>query len=446
MKLNSDEYSITINEIMTMVKKRWIVIILCIVAVASFLPTYKYVKDKQVQQLQMEANEMLAEEIVLEEEDLLRVNEYLLEMQLLANMKEEKNESIFLSLDPYNVPVNDLRLMLHNNSKMSTDDILDIYSLYVNGGGLATWLESRLDYAYEAKYLQEIIHATYVSKTGENDRGTGVIHIRILGIDEQFCRDIKMLLVERLNEFENEIINEVGDHAISFIYDELAVLKVENVLTTREKYDENLKKQETKMDELYNTLSYEQRLYIDREINPDEISEQVVSVVSFSWKYFVVGIFVGVLVGIAIVLAEFILSNKINTVNEFGRIYNIDVLDIIKKENVDVKNLNSDFCMIKVAKICECNDINDVTLCCVDGDIKQSLLLKNIESYLNENNVHCNVTSDVLEKTENISQFRKNSNVIFVEKLYETKKKDFALKLDLCNKLNNRILGAIVIQ
>lgn len=441
LKEKRDEYSITIEEIMELIKRGWKIILVFALILSITLPGYKYWKDKKLQEQSVTSSE----NNILSDTQTQQILDYKEVVKRVEELKKVQDESIILSIDENNAGIARFQIVLSNSSNLSTEDLKEVYLNYINNGGLSSDIETDSEGKYKSRFLYDVIEG--ISNVSNNDDGDAkaskLITIRVLGPDKEFCDEMQEVIIGQLEAYQKELIGKVGQHQIDLIDEVFVVSKSSAVVSAKQEYQNDLKALESSAKELYNVLSDTQKQELEE--NSDISSENGIHVseVKISWKYAVLGCVAGVGVGIIVILAIFLLSNKFNTVKEFGRFFGVNVIAAFeqkKKDGLSEKELG--LLVSKISKLCECGSISSIALCCETE--KEDAWVLDLSNKLKEKNIHCKVINNILNDSGAVADIEKDGHIIYIEELYKSKKQDFSEKLTLAKTYGNIVVGVIV--
>lgn len=444
-----DEYSITLDEIFILVKKSWKYILILSVLCASLFAAYKYKEDvavynESIALAQQDADSLLS---TMSDNEKEQIKNYKALKAEVDNMKEIERDSIILSIGAYDVYTYNLQFILNNNSNVASENVLNVYQNYINCGGLTQELERELEGKYEARYLQEIISAT-IPGQGTDIEGQ-LLNVDIKGNSLEFCLEVSENIKQLLMSYQERTNAHIGENKLSLVNESAVEGYSQEIGRYKETFRAYLEDITKKEKASYDALTELQKLSIEREGNSFETNVDSVKSAGISWKYAFVGLLCGACMAIVLIIANFILSPYFNTVNEFGRIYKVNVITSITEKNIG-KNESYEtevsLGAISLEKICNKTGYDSVIMCCDDVSLEETQIVEDLKKMLLEKNINCNFASNILTNSSSVSQLEKGRGIFLIEKLSKSKKKDFTNKLSRCEMYGITVLGVIVIK
>lgn len=452
MNNKSDEYSITIEEIVFLIKKNCKFILFWAVIFAMLSMTYKYISDKNdyndynvEHSFRLQNVDELLLNMTSDERNKLEYYESL--KTEIERMKEKEENSIIMSIMEHSTYVFNMQVLINSISDVDNTNVVYLYENYINSGKLAEELEVALGNQYEAKYLQEVITA-FVQKEDAKEP-LQLLTVRVFGKDEVFCLEVGDAVKHLLQLYQERVDSVIGKSEVYFINEAIIETYSSDVQWYKQnfknKLDALLLEETTKYEQLNDIQKYVIELKDKNIMEPPETFENV----KLSWRSGIIGVFTGICFAIIFVIAKFLLSPCFTTVNEYGRIFNIKVINTFDTRN-NVKNKIDEkeivLCASKLEKICEKRGYNNITLCCDERILKENRFIEDITKSFHLQKISCNIVDNILTNSNAISELKKDKGIVFIEMNSKSRKKDFASKLSLCEQFGIEILGAIVIE
>lgn len=447
------------------VRKLWFIVILIIVGAVA-LGGFKYYKDSKSlsagSQDSSQATELTSAEIV-------KVDAYVGMKKQLDNQQSYLDESIYMSLDPYEFYKTDMQYYISCEDDQKGTDLMYAYQYYVLKGGLVSDISKETDFATE--YLQEIIAVDKVE--GSDNLQRNIMNISVYGNTKEESEELAGQVEKQLEQYQAVVNGSVGAHELTFVNESTEVQSDSNIANTQTNTLNNILSLQEKVDTLKGELSSEQLSVAEKELKQasesvEKDSEQAAAAsgekepvkASLSKKYLVVGAGAGFVLAIILILLQYLLSNTIKGVRDLQRMQGLNYLGSVsvkKKNFLDVaaiklfgrepilnQGVEQKLAASKLEACCKNHDITAAALAGVTG-LKDSKAISELIDSNKDKNLEVVWIGDLAEDPEAIEQLKTYHNIVLVEQLRKSRYESVFYKIKLCEDQGVNILGYIVI-
>lgn len=440
-----------------LIRKAWLIvifIIVCAVAVGGA----KYYKDyNNVSNVE----ENVKTEFSVEEQ--AAINAYIGLKQQLENQVEYMDDSVYMSLNPYNLYKTDIQYYIADTNEMLMTDLMYAYQFFVLNGGLVSELYE-IDDSIETEYLQEII--TMEKMSGSDNLKRNVMNITLYGNTQEDVERLAENVKQQVEQYHDNVSGTVGTHSLIFLNESTKLGSDTNIANTQSNALNNLlslkKNVESTKESLSSAQLAEAEALDSKNVGDKETDTANVSVdnVSISKKYLVVGAAAGLILGILVILLRYLFSNTLKGVRDLQKMHGLSFLGSV---SVRKKNL-LDRLAVKIfgrepilnqkveqklleSQLLSISKNHSITEIALTGNekLKNSKPISSLLESFAEKDVHVKWIGNLSEDPEAIEQLEKYHNVVFVEQLRKSHYESVFYNVKLCEEQGINILGYVVI-
>lgn len=475
MENSNNEYEINLKDLFFHVLQKWrsIIIFAVILAVLlggmKMLPGLSSLKNTEYLAQQQEAFE--------ESKKVYETQKAGLDQQIeniqknLENMNEYQEQSVLMSISPYNKPVAHADIYVKAENTDDSENIIKAYTKGILSGEVLKELSETYD--CESAYIEELISVNsfakglvslnkqYNLKSASGQTGTEVylnetslISVEVTYTDAENAEAILNKLLENAQDIGEGINSQIGKHEIKVINQ-----------TVNSVVDLDLAEEQAKLINERNLL-YEGIAEANKKLK--ELSQPSSGMVSSSGvvkqgiKYAVLGGVMGAFLTVFVYCVMFLMSDKINTGKELRERCGIKVLGNIKTErknrflsgidNFIARMYNSDAALSKETayQLLTANVYN------LAGDAKRLLLagtaaesvIKEIGSHITADldDIEIILGKDMLRDANTLKALKSCDGVILVEEAGKTTYEQIFKEIQSIKDAETMIIGAVVVE
>lgn len=447
------------------VRKLWFIVILIIVGAVA-LGGFKYYKDSKSLNAGSQDSSQVTE---LTSAEMVKVDAYVGMKKQLDNQQSYLDESIYMSLDPYEFYKTDMQYYISSEDDQKGTDLMYAYQYYVLKGGLVSDISKETDFATE--YLQEIIAVDKVE--GSDNLQRNIMNISVYGNTKEESEELAGRVEKQLEQYQAVVSGSVGAHELTFVNESTEVQSDSNIANTQTNTLNNVLALQEKVETLKGELSSAQLTVAENELkqaseSAEKDSQQTVASdketeaakASLSKKYLVVGTGAGFVLAIILILLQYLFSNTIKGVRDLQRMQGLNYLGSVsvkKKTLLDVaaiklfgrepilnQGVEQKLAASKLEACCKNHDITAAALAGVTG-LKDSKAISELIDSNKDKNLEVVWIGDLAEDPEAIEQLKTYHNIVLVEQLRKSRYESVFYKIKLCEDQGVNILGYIVI-
>lgn len=447
------------------VRKAYIIICLGIVCAVA-LCAFKFVKDTNYQNaMQLNQGEDIVAEIELSEEQEFQIQNYINAVNERDGVKEYLRDSIYINCNPYDTDYVHIQYQVESSSKEQRRDAILALRTYILGGGVASYFSEQTD-GIATKYFTELIRCESMTNTSYLDNG--IIEIIMYAGSEADAKLYGAWMQECLDAYTKTLnrigikctLEKISEKTLSYTLTKI-VSDRDNAQARYEEYQNNVKA-------LEGALSVEQLKIANQllgeeieDVSGNEHTSPQPQKVSLSIKYFVLGAILGIGGAIALIMANYVLSDTLKTPQMIKEIYGVRHLGkvSIKPQNLfkglaakifyhEKKVSQEEEIQLLVSKIqvlCENENIQKVALV-GDSTIQADQVLDNVVQNLKKNGIECTILNEICRDFVGFREVNKIKNVILMEMLRKTKYSSIDEVVSLCKENEITMLGYFVFE
>ena len=445
----NDVRDISIIEIMTGLLKRWKLLLCCAVAGALMFMSYGYYKNRSntVTDAQLHPGETLLTEAEQKEVEYAKA---------LKNIIDEQNaymeETLLLKINAYQ---EDRVILQYKINGIDADDafqFLEQCTSYIENGRAVEdiLLQTGESFDLSAQFLQELIGVGRSESVYDvfNDSLSRYFCVYVIGKDKD--------MAERLAEALENVFDSYGEQEHGQSGRGLVLLSRQNGVV----YDMNLEQKKNTLlssqNAQINTLNSITAQFTENQraaysLIPDDKTTEEKEMKSnlFRYvKYIILGIVVGIFLGCCWIIGWYLLSDKIKSVGEIERNYDLCVYGALKKrtrdEAADLRLKNQ----ILARMVLNCHKNNLEQLIFISEQKISPFFGKNslFEKELKEQGIKSIVVESMSESVQMYGQLENTDAVVIFAEVKKTTYSEFDKMLRILHENNILLAGVIVME
>lgn len=447
------------------VRKAWLLLI-CMIICSISLTFVKYIKDVNYAKEQ----ENISENITFLEEliDSLSVKEkdeldyYIAQTRIYNQQQEYMENSIYFNLDASQMSVASVQYYITTQNTDKIYDIITMYNNYLINGGLFADLCAE-NKNFTQQYLSEIIKFKLPDMGNYNV--SSVLNILVYQQNTELCDELMLQVKEYIEKFQNILLGKDLSHNLVIIEDILFETNDSNIIRNQKDYINSHKSLGIELKDLEQTLTSEQLEIAKMEVELEETEQEEIEnesiKVSVSKKFILLGAILGILLGMALVAANYILRDTVKSSEMLKHIYKVNKLGeiTIKKENSFEKVASKLFYnkkaiskkeelqlfISKLQVTCERENIEELVL---TGEISKEseIMINDIIEELKQNGIIVKRVMDVCNNSKDFVLVNQLKKVVMIQTLRKTTQYNIQQEIALYQENKIDILGYIVLN
>lgn len=414
---------------------------------------------------------------------------YLKHRDAYDKLMEYCNHSIYMNLDPNNVPMVQMEYNINNCD--FAKDYINLLSSQIQNDETANKIIKELKLNTDPSYVWELVgfvdagQDTIQNETAaiieqEENNNSLMMIVKVMGETLDSAKQMSDILNNEILNITDNLRKQYGTVRIekigeteSTVIDETLLLKQQDYsgrVHNIKSYFENIKSSMTASQEsYYNALidDYE----IDMGIQETEVQQEAETAEAtmqyFSIKYIIAGLFLGAVLACCYVCVPYVLGNKLQTPYEVSDCYGIislgtlDVENKKKRQNLIDKKIkhyfrkeNGDNSLEEKIQMIE----TDIEILCrkkgfrkifVTSSIqtdKIKIVKEMLQNSKLKNELDLIRGGSILTDNDSLEQLSESEGVIFIEEIALTNLENINEEINICKKYDVSIIGMIIIE
>lgn len=396
-----------IKDIIAEIFRKIHIVIICMIIFAIVVPIVKYQMD--VKTVEKNKKQLKVTDEPLDEN--LYSEEYIEFARLIDEYQEIIDESVYMSLDPFNIEIGNMACETFDNSETS------LYVSYISKGGLASDLvKDGMDYS-EYDLMSMITVDTIANSDVTN---SNVFSVTVYAGTKEECQNLLSKLKEEINKYSDEI----GEERVSFkeekIWNGVVPSVYDNQLTTLSR----ISGMRTRLQGFDNSDNDNEG--IEEEIKTDGV--EVLLEAKIEKKNVVIGMLLGAIISIIGIVLAYVFSDKVHVDRELSDSNNIKFLGRLSDKDLGRWNKKIDcifgrmdaradinVLLVKVINLCKKEELQDI--CVLGQSDKNVKSVDTIIQELSKNNISCSYCSSFDTDAEMLDKVINSDGVFLLEKL-----------------------------
>lgn len=454
--LNKREVIIDFKElIVTFIKKWWIIVLIAGFSTVIFCAlSYKSAMDRY--ESAIELNSLNSTQ--LSQSDLEEVDDYLDYYETLQGWLEYKDNSIYMQLNAEKVATNIAQYSIATKEKGDIDSISKLYADYINSGAVVADLV-KLDSSYANMYLKDVISCNGMTSVEGNLSSAITVTIRGREIEETI--KLAELFKTAIESYRNRIVElNVKEHEVTLVNSYEYEYIDTNLYTNQEKIKTDILNLQTQVNSLKDKFTNAQLKELAVRLNMEMDNVSDVTDENESVKIDITTVFTGIIMGImfgcVIVFCMYLFSGLVKSKKEIQMLLNTrDLGNVIltgtgRVNNFIRKYIYKEYSIdnsvsITAAKISRtCASIDNIHFVGVLTEKSKGELIQCKEIISNNFN-KIFIWRDLVNSPDAIQLINKESSVILVIELWNTKYSELIDTVRFCEQQEIEVAGYITI-
>ncbi len=440
--------------------KKWYItiIVMVIMAVCSNI-FYIYQKNDEVK------NNIEKYEESLTKKEQLEV-EYAHEKYELYNEQYEQKNTYLNNSMKMNINAeqefNYLSQYYIQTTNGSAENIASAYIRGLENQELYDAIEKALDGKVKSAYVSELISVWQENSTDSvsvDNHNAKVFNVNVIGESEEDCKNIISEIQKRIDTIYSETQQIYGSYNLTNVFTNSMVIDDSNLRTQQSSLQDELVTIKKNMYEVTKSLTTVQKEYYNAKYPLEEVKEKS----NISVKFIVLGLGVGFVLCLIISAARYILQKRLRAFNELKQGWNLtllgnpivlkpkksfdEFLDSKLNNNVEYKPYNEQITRIasEITMLLNKNNMNNIILTGTANTDEVNNSIKDIVKELKKHNIQAKASSSIVTDTQAMMELENVEAVVIVEQIMKTMYIDIDREIELCQRADKKVLGAVVI-
>lgn len=455
----------------------WRYVLVSVIVFTIGIAGGKYLKDyKQNSVIKEENNESnivdIEKQLTLDEQKMLLMATDL--QKQMDTQEKYRRESVWINIDAYAENTVTMQYYVDTNYSYNlnetivqdnVNDVVAAYISYINDDGIYGELEKQLQWDVETCYITELVHAG-------NSTSDRIFTIYVLGENAEKARELATVVDNLIMQYHKNLVEKIGEHDLTMIDTCSGVTIDTDLAETQAKIDASLKKQKQELDAMIDAFSPNQLVVWNEENGLEEEKTNLVEIepeietVTFSIKYAVLGVFVGIFLGCVWIVCRYLLGNRVRSVEELQQMYglrgfgnlsegksgkgvlgNIDKwLRTLRDKEQWTDEERRGLVVTNMKVICKKERVQKVFLTSSvhmpEADRNQ---INQIIEELKKYNIEAKYGECIMTNASSIERVAEIGQVVFVEKAGVSKYESIGNEIGICVDSGVNVLGVIVL-
>lgn len=473
--MENDEVIIDLRVLMWEILRKWhIVLISCIVfaVLAGAFGMHKHKAENAEVSVEDLSKELKPAEIT-------KVNNLVSVQKRIDEKAEYEKNSIYMSLNSYNVDMARTDFMLNKNA--DNKYIRQMYVAYMFDGELFNNIAEEYQGDISVKNLAELIgFVTVGGRANLNDDSESnfekgddlnrIISVRIYGKDKEQCEELQALVVKHVKLYEKEVQKKYSNHSLEEISSSAYKTVDGGIASSQSGYDSQLVALYNEYQMLYNALSegqialFEKIMDMNLEASEDGTienetgteTEETDTGSGISLKYIIVGILAGGFISVVAIVLLTMFNGKIfvqrqitdkglsRVFGTFGKNKN-NIASLVLGDVGTDKTSQLDIIVAKVSVYCKKNGFNEITI--IDNCTTETgkSRMKQVTDAIQKSGINCNKVT-LAEGDSKYTELCDKNNVVIIEELGKGTLKALEYMFMQLKDLESKVCGVICVQ
>lgn len=470
--MDNDEVVIDLRVLMWEILRKWhIILVVCVIfAVASGM--FGMHKNK-TQSVAVQPEDLYEQ---LKPAEIAKVNNLVSIQKRIDEKTEYEKNSIYMSLNAYDVDVARTDFILSNNP--DNKYIRQLYTTYMFEGGLYNDIIEEYPDDISLENLSELVkiilsdRKVNVNEDSEDNYYKGndlnrVISVRILGKDKEQCQELQSLVIKNVKQYEKEVQKRYNSHSIEETASNVYKAVDTDIANAKSAYDSQMYSLYNEYQSLYNALSDTQISLFDELLNEEEEPEEEeqeeektkpVEPVSggISLKYVLVGILAGGFLSVVVIVLTTMFNGRIfvqrqitdrglaRVFGTFGKNKN-NIASVVLGDVGTGKTSQLDIIVAKVNVFCKKNDISELVI--IDNCTTETgkSRMKSVVDTIQKSGINCKKVT-LSEGDSKYTELCDKNNIVVIEELGKGTLKALEYMFIQLKDLESKVCGVICVQ
>lgn len=469
--MENDEVVIDLRVLMWEILRKWHIVLISCIVFAVLAGAFGMHKHKT------ENAEVSVEDLSkgLKPAEITKVNNLVSVQKRIDEKTEYEKNSIYMSLDPYNVDIARTDFMLNKNA--DNKYIRQMYVAYMFDGELFNNIAEEYSGDIDAENLAELIgFVTVGGRANLNDDSEAnfekgddlnrILSVRIYGKDKAQCEELQSLLVKNVKLYEKEVQKKYSNHSLEEISSSVYKTVDTGIASVKSTYDAQIVALYNEYQVLYNALSEAQIALFDKITSTDaeaaedgaagNETEEDDTGSGISLKYIIVGILAGGFISVVAIVLLTMFNGKIfvqrqitdkglsRVFGTFGKNKN-NIASLVLGDIGTDKTSQLDIIVAKVSVYCKKNGFNEITV--IDNCTTETgkSRMKQVTDAIQKSGINCNKVT-LAEGDSKYTELCDKNNVVIIEELGKGTLKALEYMFMQLKDLESKVCGVICVQ
>lgn len=469
--MENDEVVIDLRVLMWEILRKWHIVLISCIVFAVLAGAFGMHKHKT------ENAEVSVEDLSkgLKPAEITKVNNLVSVQKRIDEKTEYEKNSIYMSLDPYNVDIARTDFMLNKNA--DNKYIRQMYVAYMFDGELFNNIAEEYSGDISVKNLAELIgFVTVGGRANLNDDSEAnfekgddlnrILSVRIYGKDKAQCEELQSLLIKNVKLYEKEVQKKYSNHSLEEISSSVYKTVDTGIASVKSTYDAQIVALYNEYQVLYNALSEAQIALFDKITSTDaeaaedgaagNETEEDDTGSGISLKYIIVGILAGGFISVVAIVLLTMFNGKIfvqrqitdkglsRVFGTFGKNKN-NIASLVLGDIGTDKTSQLDIIVAKVSVYCKKNGFNEITV--IDNCTTETgkSRMKQVTDAIQKSGINCNKVT-LAEGDSKYTELCDKNNVVIIEELGKGTLKALEYMFMQLKDLESKVCGVICVQ
>lgn len=469
--MENDEVVIDLRVLMWEILRKWHIVLISCIVFAVLAGAFGMHKHKT------ENAEVSVEDLSkgLKPAEITKVNNLVSVQKRIDEKTEYEKNSIYMSLDPYNVDIARTDFMLNKNA--DNKYIRQMYVAYMFDGELFNNIAEEYSGDISVKNLAELIgFVTVGGRANLNDDSEAnfekgddlnrILSVRIYGRDKAQCEELQSLLIKNVKLYEKEVQKKYSNHSLEEISSSVYKTVDTGIASVKSTYDAQIVALYNEYQVLYNALSEAQIALFDKITSTDaeaaedgaagNETEEDDTGSGISLKYIIVGILAGGFISVVAIVLLTMFNGKIfvqrqitdkglsRVFGTFGKNKN-NIASLVLGDIGTDKTSQLDIIVAKVSVYCKKNGFNEITV--IDNCTTETgkSRMKQVTDAIQKSGINCNKVT-LAEGDSKYTELCDKNNVVIIEELGKGTLKALEYMFMQLKDLESKVCGVICVQ
>ena len=207
--VKEDNFNVNLKDLLAECVRKLKYVLITALVFALLMAGVKAVKNVKA----YKAGSDTQNEIVLSQQELAGVNEYLLKVNDLEKMKKYMEESPSMKVDAHNIDTINIQYYVNADESVSQELVIAYRNFIIRGGLVSALKNSGI--SIEENYLQELVTCDSVSYNSEVKNN--IFNVIIYAADKQECYNIANKTADVLKAYQKTLSESVKSHDLEQI-------------------------------------------------------------------------------------------------------------------------------------------------------------------------------------------------------------------------------------
>lgn len=457
------EREINLMELLWNILFSWRQIFCFAVCFAILISGLKYVMDirnyRTSQNNEAEGSELTAEEQA-------QVEDAKIMMERIANYQKYLNESVLMQIDPYAKPVVDLQYYVESdytynytqdNHSDYTGDLMSLYYNYVKSGEMSNKIIKDAKLSISQADFSELCSVSLNGNT---------MVVVITWSEAEKLEEISKILKSELDKKEKDF-QEVGSHRLKLLRESQNVIADTDLAEKKNTFANNVTNINTQLNALKVNMSEQQLKQLQSEANQENDEAEVIAKPGFSFKYVILGGFLGAFLLCCWIACKVIFAAKLQNSEEIRTLYNIRLLgeitiqpekkrflSVIDDKLLALKNRRKKKLSVEqqikviaanISLSCKQQNINQLYMTGSEYENMDVKTLNILKQELAAQKLQVTEGGNIFYDADSLRQGTEIGNILFMEQIGKSIYDEISNELNLAKEQKNNIIGVVVL-